>query len=418
MLTTREARHLRRADSVMRSLVAHHPWADAVTPVRRLIASWRSSFPAATAMYLDAPKISKAQLATLSGLLSFTITGHGCQGYPDNEFPLAAVRCMRHSHTLRVTRAPLGRGAAEVHIAPGAAVWLELGRLQELSLSARCSGFPANLLQLLGGRAGPLRKLELELGGLEVHDAGFSITDPGLASLPLSLKSLSISGIMTAGAVENGADDFTGEGLAALTGLESLALLGGVLPTGILAHVAPTLLSLDVSDSRPITDESFAHPALTHLRSLTLHGAPSTLTAAALAGLNDLEELDYSVGPGSALMSDAWLQALGSLRNLRRLCCDSNDYSVRVTYAGSAEGSNPGDLRLASWHQRQGPSGGGLGWLSQCPRLEELVLTGRGNEYFPAFTVGAVTSLRSLHLSSRMLFGAGCLSPLSKLVVR
>lgn len=153
MLSTREVRHLRRADTILRSLVAEHTWADAVTPVRNLT-QWRSSFPAANVAFVDAATLTKAQYTRLAGFTGLGVLGFRCKSGVGNELPLALVRTMPHLESLRVAvRALLGKQCIPFDISSSAAVWRELGRLRELRLELPHVSYPADILSQLGGLA-------------------------------------------------------------------------------------------------------------------------------------------------------------------------------------------------------------------------------------------------------------------------
>lgn len=128
MLSTRDARHLRRADKALRTIVAEHPWSDDVSAVRSHVADWRSSFPSATACLLDSASLPKTVVCTLAGLSSFCML-KSLSSKSDPEFPLSVVRGMK-----RLKRLQIYPMVGSCPIPRDAPVWLELGGLLELDL--------------------------------------------------------------------------------------------------------------------------------------------------------------------------------------------------------------------------------------------------------------------------------------------
>lgn len=312
MLSTRDVRHLRRADKALRSLVAEHPWTDSATPVSRLLAEWRSSFPAATACRLESPTLTKGQLAQLEGLTSFTSVGFRSKA-EENEQPLAAVRTMPRLEALTVVdcHTALGRGADHALKAPSDTVWGELRSLRELSVTLPCSAIPLALLSSLNGAV--LRKLSLCVSNSwDTGTTRIRVSDAALAALPL-LEELCLDGTLLKG--------FSGTGLAMLSRLVSLKLRSATLAEDVFASAPASLRSVDVSGSTGMTDATFSAPCFAGVTSLTLNRPPESMTSAAFAGLFALEVLDLAIHEHTALIADAALAVLGSHRRLRRLRC-------------------------------------------------------------------------------------------------
>lgn len=345
MLSTRDVRHLRRADKALRSLVAEHPWADSITPVSHLLSEWRSSFPAAIACHLKSPTLTKGQLEQLKGVNSFSSSGFRSKAEA-NEQPLAVVRAMPHLEALSVAnvsaprRANRWSGAAlPLLIAPSAAVWGELGRLRELCLELPASAMPVALLGSLNGSL--LRKLAIRNSTLHSADGiQGMISDAALAALPL-LEELLLNNVLPSHAgiwgSKGPSPDFTGSCLAALPRLKVLAILSASLPSGVFSRAPASLRSLDVSWCSGLTDASFAAPFLAGITSLTLRNPPAAMTSAAFAGLTALEELVMQIVGDSALASDGAFAVLGSHCRLRRLRFKTN---VEHHGAGTAPGAH------------------------------------------------------------------------------
>ena len=317
MLSTREVRHLRRADTVLRSLVAEHSWADAVTPVRNLT-QWRTSFPAAHVAFVDAATLTKPQCARLSGFTGLGVLGFRCKSGLGNELPLALVRSMPHLESLRVAvRSGLGVKSIPTDIAPSAAVWRELGRLRELRLELPHASYPSDLLSHLGG----LHKLQLEATierGQLAPVGAFLVTDAGLARVPelveLKLRDISFH------------RGFTGASFSLVPALSVLELHSAHLPRGSL--LPTNLQSLSISGQAHLADETLA--PLTRLTSLVLdtfgnqarapggNATDGCLTSAAFLGLSQLESFNVTRGT-LGTSADLILAVLNGFGKLRRL---------------------------------------------------------------------------------------------------
>lgn len=339
MLSTRDARHLRRADKALRSIVAEHPWADTDTPVTRFLAEWRTSFPAATACRLESPTLTSGQLALLDGLTTFTSVGFRSTAEV-NEQPLAVVRTMPRLEALAVFERAGGasgrrstRATTPFILSPSAAIWGELGHLRELNLELPAAAMPVGLLSALNSK---LRKLSLRVvhhrHRIGVHqNRGIKglITDAALAALPLleGLHLFAVLGTHTAGPLagdKNPHKVFTGVSLAALTRLSSLTLHGAALPVGVFSHAPTSIRSLDVSHCTGLTDATFNAPCLAGITSLILHDPPEGLSSRMFVGLSALEELNVRAERGGHnLITGAALRALGLHGRLRRLRCFS-----------------------------------------------------------------------------------------------
>lgn len=343
MLSTRDARHLRRADKALRTIVAEHPWADITTPVLRLAAEWRASFPAATACNWRLTTLAKTAAPLLAGLTCFHGHSlHSTKGF--SELPLSVVRIMPQLTALH---------AGCCYTDGDATVWGEIGRLRELQLSNLQSPSVNNLLGHVGSG---LRKLDLHAWTFQ---GAFS---PGFAAVPL-LESLSLSGIPVAGS-----------DLAPLTHLRVLSVAYAALQPDFLMHAASSLRELSLNCCRGITNATFAPPGLASLRELTLlTNAPSTaVTSDALVGLASLEVF-RSCGYRK-LVSQKALNVLGSMGRLRRLL----------------------------WTQEGGKFCAlvGLKALSRCP-ITEIDLSGSARiaQTLKASQIARLKSLRSLRYS-------------------
>jgi hypothetical protein len=412
MLSTRDVRHLRRADKAMRSLVAEHPWTDVDSTVYRRLPEWRSSFPAATAIRLVSTTLTKGQLGLLKGLTRFTIEGFHSK-MAGNELPLAVVRTMpsltalgvvdRQSFTDRkaatMTTSHSDRAAA-LALSPSARVWGELGGLRELTLTLALSALPPNFLS---GLSGALRKLSLstipppataQLGG-----DTFVLTDTALTRFPL-LEELMLCRVAS-WEDQSTAPLFSGVCLATLTRLGTLALTHSHVPPRVLEHACPALRSLNLSHCTGLSDETFTSaPAavLSGIRALNLRDAPASVTSVSFAGLDGLEDLDASCNLQPSLLSEDMLRVLGSFGRLRQLRAHADTFV---------------DQRSPAMYR-----GGGLRALARCP-LVELDLLGPGHYYLPTVQdIGVLTSLRSLRLVCKELHGGAFLANLPLLEVR
>ena len=372
MLSTRDARHLRRADKALRSIVAEHPWADVSTHVLNMrVAEWRASFPVATACNIPSLSLTKAVmplLAELSGL-------HCSSAYTREKFselPLSVVRFMPRLTSLHVS--------CDVH--RDAPVWSELGGLRELHLSTRATLLPPNLLSHVTS----LRMLHLGLyGDFNLsHDVTLS---PGLSAVPL-LESLSLSGFSTPVLLSMSTD------LLHLTRLNALNVSHSELPPDFLVNVASTLRVLGLTHCLGVTDATFAPPTLAYLRELKLCSIPGGglgVTSDALVGLASLEVFRSTGYP--QLVSQKALEVLGSMQRLKRLLWSQQDGGLRVLK--------------------------GFNVLKRCP-VTEIDLSGlarRGQTLTSANIARLPKALRSLRYSGAVT-GDEPWSSLARIVVR
>lgn len=359
MLSTRDIRHLRRADTAVRSLVAEHSWSDSSTLVRSLT-QWRSSFPAATAAFVDAAALSKPQLAHLSGLTSFGVLGYRSKD-PAGEHPLAFVRNFLRLEALRIELRATGKYSRATSLpftlSPSAPVWRELGGLRELSLALPQSCYPPDFLSHLGG----IRKLNLTAETSMGPTGSFTVTDVGLGQLAgleeLHLKEVAFSA------------DFTGACFARLPRLVLLDLCSAALPCE--ASLPPLLVSLSVRKQLHLSSATIA--PLTSLKSLCLGtcspppAASVCLTQTAFLGLAVLETFEVARGVFASDSDEADVLALLlGFGRLRRL-------------AGSMIPIAPVIARV-----------------STCPIVELSVQFGR-TAVVPAAFAGAFPHLRSLN---------------------
>lgn len=357
MLSTRDVRHLRRADTVLRSLVAEHPWSDAVTPIRSLT-QWRSSFPSAKAALVDAVTLSKPQLARLSGLTSLGVLNFRRKGAPSDELPLAFVRSLPRLEVLHIAFRNGLRGTPFT-LSPSAAVWRELGGLRELALELPRTHYPLDLLSRLGG----LRKLSLAAELSPVPPPGtLVVTDAGLTRLP-DLESLTLRGVHFARA-------FSGACFARLPHLTSMDLFCAALPVG--ATLPVQLVALAVAGQGPLANETLA--PLVALKSLKvdtdarLLGSSGGLSSVAFQGMAWLESLDVSpsVFDSDRTIADVFA-VLNGFGHVRRVAA-----------------------RLVA----VGPS---LSRLSQCP-IDALDLQTGNTAVTPVAFAAAFPQLRSLRV--------------------
>lgn len=330
LLTTRDVRHLRRADTALRSIVAEYPWSDPATAVHNL-AQWRSSFPAATAAAVHAGAITKPQLARLSGLTDFSVLGFRRKVKPADELPLAYASSFPRLEVLRVkSRDHVRNDVARVVLPPSAAAWRELGGLRELTLELPRACFPADLLSHVRG----LRKLSLAGEVQGSSPCALAVSDASLARLP-ELEELRLCGVPFS-------RDFSGACFGQLPRLALLSLRQADLPPR--ATLPPKLVSLSVMWQGHLSSEALA--PLGSLKSLELQTHPDyavggsalqlqvRLSSAAFLGLTQLESLELASGVvdgGDFVALLSMLNGFGRLRRLGGTAISSDSYVLRLS---------------------------------------------------------------------------------------
>ena len=306
MFSTRDARHLRLADTALRVIVSEHPWADLKTPVRRTFAGWRASFPAATGVFLAYPLFTAPRLSKIAGLTSLRATDVGMTEQR-KDMPLAAVRCMPVLTSLHFSLRD-DRHYGGVGIPATSPVWHELGRLRELSIGGATPAalMPSSAFSLLGG----LRKLDLSNTS---HKNSVLVTDSILALLPL-LEDLSLRG-----------SELRGPGFATLTRLTTLSLASNPLPSDFFDYVAPTLRSLELSNCKGQSEIAMDSAALRNVRMLRLAGNTTSVSVfgRSLANMKSLEALEIR-GFFRNSFSQAFVAILGCLPLLNCLLVRSS----------------------------------------------------------------------------------------------
>jgi hypothetical protein len=310
-LSTREARHLRRGDKALRSIVAEYPWCDLSTTIDHRVIEWRTSFPAAVGCSLPFPirgrgPIPKAVIPQMTGLTSFRSISQHFFSHPVLIDELLEFKSSLPDLSVLIFEKHVDAPAHASSLA--APSWGDFSGLRELSLGFN---IPSSLPVAFFGHLGSLRKLSLSSYSEETNMPTFA---PGLEAMP-HLEDISFRGLAWAALL-------VPSGLVALTRLAVLSLNELHLPPNTLACTAPSLRTLWLMRCSLVNNAAFTHPNLSSLLELKLEArydaSHTALTADAFVGLSSLETLEVTNGY-FGLCSQRLLEVLGSMNVLKRL---------------------------------------------------------------------------------------------------